>query len=140
MEQENGIFPFKQLQLDASIPRPPQSDHSTYIGPVTVRKSGTRGRGLFTTKGVKAGDLLLCEKAFAYAFRDPRVVEHKDLTVLTNVVAGVMTMGAQADLIVMIVRKLHQNPSLIPTFTDLHRGSFEPVVTTDADGAPLVDS
>ena len=107
---------------------------------MTVRKSGTRGRGLFTTQEVKAGDLLLCEKAFAYAFRDPRVIEHKDLTVMTNVVAGLMTMGAQADLIDMIVRKLHQNPSLIPTFTDLHRGSFKPVVTADVDGTPLVDS
>ena len=122
------------------MPRPPQSYHSTYIGPVTVRKAGARGRGLFTTKEVKAGDLLLCEKAFAYAFRDPRVVEHRDLAVITNVMAGVMTMGAQADLIDMIVRKLHQNPSLIPTIMDLHRGSFEPVVTTDADGNPLVDS
>ena len=126
--------------MDASIPSPPQADHSTYIGPVTVRKSGTRGRGLFTTKEVKAGDLLLCEKAFLYAFRDHRVIEHPDMTIMTNVVTGVMTMGAQADLIEMVVRKLHQNPSLIPTITDLHRGSYEPVVTADADGTPLVDS
>ena len=107
---------------------------------MTVKKSETRGRGLFTTKEVKAGDLLLCEKAFLYAFRDHRVIEHPDMTIMTNVVTGVMTMGAQADLIDMIVRKLHQNPSLIPTFTDLHRGSFKPVVTADADGTPLVDS
>ena len=126
--------------MDASKPRAPQSDISTYIGPVTVEKSETRGRGLFTTKEVKAGDLLLCEKAFLYAFRDHRVIEHPDMTIMTNVVTGVMTMGAQADLIEMVVRKLHQNPSLIPTITDLHRGSYEPVVTADADGTPLVDS
>ena len=126
--------------MDASKPRAPQSDISTYIGPVTVKKSETRGRGLFTTKEVKAGDLLLCEKAFLYAFRDHRVIEHPDMTIMTNVVTGVMTMGAQADLIEMVVRKLHQNPSLIPTITDLHRGSYEPVVTADADGTPLVDS
>ncbi len=42
-------------------------DCATYSGPVEVRESlPGRGRGLFTTRKVTAGELL-CEKAFEYA-------------------------------------------------------------------------
>jgi hypothetical protein len=41
--------------------RPPCLNHATYVGPVSIKAAGSRGRGLFTTKEVKAGDLLLVE-------------------------------------------------------------------------------
>ncbi|KAL8668576.1 MAG: hypothetical protein Q9168_006804 [Polycauliona sp. 1 TL-2023] len=47
--------------------QPPLIDAATYQGPIIVRRSGN-GYGLFTTRDVEAGDLLLCEKAFSCAF------------------------------------------------------------------------
>lgn len=92
---------------------PPHLDHATYIGLVAARETGSRGRGLFTTKEVKAGDLLLCEKAFAHAFVDVENEKASASTcLLLNMETERMTMRAQADLLGMIVRKLHGNPPL----------------------------
>ncbi|KAF8850697.1 SET domain-containing protein [Acephala macrosclerotiorum] len=139
-EQENGRYRFKQLYTDANKLRPPHLDHSTYIGPVAVRSSGSRGRGLFTTKAVKSGDLLLCEKAFVHAFVDTRKEHSRDVTLLLNAETNAMTMGAQGELIRMIVQKLHRNPSLASIITSLHHGSYKPVDVSDVDGTPVIDT
>jgi hypothetical protein len=139
VEQKNGRYKFKQLYAEAAKLRPPHLDHSTYVGPVTVKESGLRGRGLFTTEAVKAGDLLLCEKAFAHAFIDDAAA-NPDLAILINPEAGSMTMGAQAELIRLIVQKLYRNPSLAPVITDLHHGAYVPVGVSEVDGTPVVDT
>lgn len=140
-EQEKGKYRFKQLYNEATKLRPPHLDHSTYFGPVSVRVSGSRGRGLFTTEAVKAGDLLLCEKAFAHVFVDPGKAKHsQDMTLLLNVETNSITMGGQAELIRMTVQKLYRNPSLASIITDLHHGSYKPIGVYDVDGIPVVDT
>jgi len=42
---------------------------------VSIKISSSRGRGLFIIEAVKAGDLLLYEKAFILAFADPEKLE-----------------------------------------------------------------
>jgi hypothetical protein len=138
-EQTNGKYPFKQLHLEAAKLRPPHLDHATYIGPVRIQAAGSRGRGLFTTKAVKAGDLLFCEKAFTHAFIDKEGGRGVDMTVLMDP-ENRGTMGAQADLINMTVQKLYRNPSLLPVITGLHHGSYQPVDATEVDGKPVVDT
>ncbi|KAK4042680.1 SET domain-containing protein [Parachaetomium inaequale] len=138
-EQTNGRYPFKQLHAETARLRPPLLDHATYIGPVSVQAAGPRGRGLFTTRAVKAGELLFCEKAFAHAFVDKEEGRGFDTTMLIDLENG-GTMGAQSDLINMTVRKLYQNPSLIPIITSLHRDSYQPVDATEVDGQPVVDT
>lgn len=150
-EQTHGKYNFQQLYAEVRHRAgPPHLDHATYIGPVAVRPCGSRGRGLFTTKAVKAGDLLFCEKAFTHAFVDDRGGEEEahtatgELTILVESESR-MVMGSQADLINMTIRKLYNNPSLLPVITDLHHGSYEPVAppTTESDGPhpqpPVVD-
>lgn len=140
-EQEYGRYRFKQLYMEASKLRPPHLDHSTYVGPVSVRSSGSRGRGLFTTETVKAGELLLCEKAFAHAFVDNgKEAANADVAILINAETDSITMGSQAELIRMIVQKLYRNPSLASIFTDLHHGSYKPVDVSSVDGIPIVDT
>lgn len=70
MEQEKGTCGFNKLHTETNKLCPPHLGQVTYIGPVAARETGFRGRGLFTTKEVEAGDLLLCEEAFAHAFVD----------------------------------------------------------------------
>lgn len=140
-EQEYGKYQFKQLYMEASKLRPPHLDHSTYVGPVSVRTSGSRGRGLFTTKAVKAGEILLCEKAFAHAFvEDGKAQGYADVTILINTETDSMTMGAQAELIRLIVQKLYRNPSLASVITDLHHGSYKSIGASDVRGTPIVDT
>ncbi|KAL3420666.1 hypothetical protein PVAG01_07111 [Phlyctema vagabunda] len=103
-EQQNGTYNFKQLYAEATKLRPPHLDHATYTGAVAIRKAGTRGRGLFTTKAVKAGDLLLCEKAFAHAHiadetQEPSSKPTGSMTLLINTETNTITLGAQAQLI-----------------------------------------
>ncbi|KAL2066486.1 hypothetical protein VTL71DRAFT_2557 [Oculimacula yallundae] len=67
VEQETGIYDFRALYKATAL-RPPRLDIANFIGPVEVRDSTGRGRGLFTTQAVEAGEILLCEKAFAYCY------------------------------------------------------------------------
>lgn len=139
-EQKRGNYDFRLLQAEARKFKPPELDHATYIGPVEVRKTENKGRGLFVTKAVKAGDLLLCEKAFAHAYVAGSDVGKAKITLLMNPETKQAFKGGQADLIRMIAQKLHRNLSIAPAFTSLYRGAYESVSTPAVDGKPIVDT
>jgi hypothetical protein len=143
-EQQTGTYNFKQLQAKARKLRPPHLDHATYIGPVEVKHTASKGRGLFVTKAVKAGDLLLCEKAFSHAFAHENTSDRNDGISKTSLVINPETnqafMGAQADLIKNIVRKVYSNPSVAPAFNTLYHGAYEGVSTVAVDTEPIVDT
>jgi hypothetical protein len=143
-EQRTGIYRFKQLYAEAAKLRPPHLDHATYIGPVTIRESGVRGRGLFTTKAIKVGDLLFCEKAFVHAYiaDETHGVSDRDdgLTLLVNVETDRVTMGAQSELIRMIFQKISKSPSFAPAVIDLHHGSYNSTGFCTVDSTPIIDT
>ncbi|PLB52765.1 TPR domain protein [Aspergillus steynii IBT 23096] len=139
IEEQSGQYPFKRLQLEAKKRHPPHLDRATYIGPVSVRPTESRGRELFTTEAVQAGDLLFCEKALAHAFHDD-AGEWTSVSLLMNSETETMTMGTQADLIGLIAQKLYKSPSLMSAFTDLYHGSYTPVGISEVDGTPVVDT
>ncbi|CAI7642165.1 unnamed protein product [Penicillium discolor] len=127
------------MQEKASKTYPPLLDHATWIGPVTVRQTKSQGRGLFTTEAVKVGDLLLCEKAVAYATEHPsRPRWHSNLHVNTE--TGTTIQGGQLALASSIIEKLYKNPSSASTITDLHSGGFKQVSTGPIDGKPVIDT
>lgn len=139
-EQQTGKYPFKHLHREARKRCPPLLDRATYIGPVSVRPTESRGRGLFTTQAVRAGDLLLCEKAFAYAFDNEGTGTPSNISILMNTETDTITKGTQAELITLIAQKLYKVPSLRSSFIDLHHGSYSPVDTAEVDGTPVVDT
>ena len=59
----------------------PVYQESLYVGPVAIGWAGLKGRGLFLTADVKAGEVLLREKAFCHAFKSD-VFESLDVLVL----------------------------------------------------------
>ncbi|KAK1535380.1 hypothetical protein CPAR01_08922 [Colletotrichum paranaense] len=123
-EQDQGIYQWKHMHNQAKA-TPPTIDCATYTGPVEVRQSPGRGRGLFTTKPVKAGELLLCEKAFAYSYAgDDDTVSRQNIKILMSWDTKRMTMGGQADLLSGLVQKLHHNPQTASRFFDLYRGKY----------------
>ena len=141
-EQKNGSYDFKAIYEEAAKLRPPHLDHATFVGPVTIKASKGRGRGLFTTKDVKTGDLVLCEKAFAhcYANTKEKSLSSSKISLLLNISTNRMSIGTQSDLITTIVQKLWRNPSFLPEFTALHHGSYKPVDVSEVGGKPIVDT
>lgn len=143
LEEQYGAYDFKAIYEEVSKVRPPHLDHATFIGPVVVKMSPGRGRGLFTTKAVKAGELLLCEKAFAHCYAN-NLEESPNgsskITLLVNIHTNQMAMGTQSDLLRTIVQKLWRNPSLLSEFATLHHGSYESVCVTEVDGKLVIDT
>jgi hypothetical protein len=142
-EQQSGKYDFRAIYDEASKLRPPHLDHATFIGPVVIKPSTGRGRGLFTTKAVKAGDLILCEKAFAHCYANDSKEDSNNnfkVSILMNTHTNRITMGTQSDLISVIVQKLWKNPLLLPKFMELNHGSYKPVDVTEVDGKPIIDT
>ncbi|KAF2748563.1 hypothetical protein M011DRAFT_457853 [Sporormia fimetaria CBS 119925] len=143
-EQKTGLYDFASLEKEASERaekgQPPQLDHATYIRPVEVRNTEKKGRGLFVTKAVEVGDLLMCEKAFAHAWEVEWSKMRSPRSCLVNLEPAYSHSGPQAEILRMIVQKLQPNPSLVPVFNDLHHGAFESASITMVDGRPVVDT
>ncbi|KAL8694772.1 MAG: hypothetical protein Q9218_000618 [Villophora microphyllina] len=133
-EQETGVYDFRGM-YKAAEEKPPCLDNATFAGNVQVKASEGRGRGLFTTKDVIAGDLLLCEKAFSYCSS-----KESKTSLLMNTHTNRMTIGTQADLVTAIVQKMFRNPSLAPAFLSLYYGDYKPVDEARVDGMPVVDT
>jgi tetratricopeptide (TPR) repeat protein len=132
-EAETGDYNWASMykQVEAT---PPFVDCANYVGPVAVRAIEGLGNGLFTTAPVKAGTLLICEKAFAYSFtsaldRSLSTQAEKELceTSFTNFTTK-------------IVQKLYHSPRASQAFNDLHHGDYRPVDITQVDGKPVVDT
>jgi len=137
MEQKSGKYDFKAMMRDVVVNNPlspPILDNASYSVPVEVRPTPSHGKGLVTTKTVKAGDLLFCEKAFTYAFQGSTTDR------LVDADKGMVTKGTQMDLLAQTVYKVHHNPSLLPIITALDHGSYKPVKATSVNGNPIIDA
>lgn len=128
------------LQREAKKSQSPQLDHATYIGPVEIKQASGKGRGLFVTKAVKAGDLLLCEKAFSHAYVSETGTSNSSTSLLINTETGRAFTGGQADLIKLTAQKLYCSPSVAPAFVTLHHGDYKPTNISAVDGTPIVDT
>ena len=125
--EQSGEFDFASMLDEAAIKQSsPRLDRAAYIGPVEIRKCAieSHGRGLFTTKAVRAGELLLCEKAFATAFAPNDIkaaVESHDLK-NPKPDGPLWRLKLRAELAMTTFVKLIRNPSSVPAFADLYPG------------------
>jgi len=133
-------FDFKLLQAKANKLRPLRIDHATYIGPVEVRETISKGRGLFATKSMKVADLLLCEKAFAYALTDEVSDSNASPTAPLDIETGRCFSGGEADIIRFIAQKLCCNPSTASNFTNPYHGDYKAMDVLSVDRKPVVDT
>ncbi|KAI0133493.1 TPR domain protein [Xylariales sp. AK1849] len=140
LEKKTGAYRFSEMYKQAKA-TPPNIDCATYDGSVTIGVSTRCGRGLFTTKPVKAGELILCEKAFAYSYAgDDDPTSRSNKTILMNTSTNKMTIGGQANLVTQIVQKLYHNHEGSGVFTDLHHGDYDAITVGKVDGQPVVDT
>ena len=128
-EQDHGLFDFRAMHTAAVQKTLASLDIATYTGPITIQMTESSGRGIFVTRDVAAGDLLLCEKAFSYICWD-------DLSMTRQRRAGMLKTA----LVTKIAHQLLRNPSAIQTVTSLHHGAYKPVTKLNVDGMPIVDT
>ncbi|KAI0550313.1 hypothetical protein F4679DRAFT_594767 [Xylaria curta] len=137
-EAQRGEYDFVSMYEQAKA-TPPIIDCATFKGPVAVREAPGRGKGLFTTKPVKAGDLLICEKAFAYCYADYST-GLRNMSVLFQLETNRAQIGGQACLLTDIVQKLYHSPQASQGFKALYHGDYAPVTVSQVDGQQIVDT
>ena len=126
LREQKGHFDFAAM-LDEAVAKSPklEMDRADHFGPIEARNCAieSQGRGIFSTKPIKAGQLLLVEKAFHCCLAPPsgkvsgsrsslpsgRLSDSKLPEMESNFDAGILT-------------KLHHNPSLAPAFAGLYPG------------------
>ena len=65
-ETISGEFDFKRMELEAKTHKHPRLDYADFVGPIKIRQSypSSKGRGLFATRDIDYGELVICEKDF----------------------------------------------------------------------------
>ncbi|KFY18715.1 hypothetical protein V493_08396 [Pseudogymnoascus sp. VKM F-4281 (FW-2241)] len=143
VEQQTGAYDFRSIFAELSALNPPTVDRATFIGPVDIRVSPGKGRGLFTTRAVEAGELLLCEKAFAYSFFDqsaPAEMHKTKLSMVFNTEEGSIIFGTLGTLITEAVQKVARNPSLHDFVSSLYHGNYQAPAVNKIDDHPVIDT
>lgn len=129
LECNEGIYDWQNMYEQAKN-TPPLIDCGTFSKNVEVRESPEKKRGLFTSKAVVAGELLLCEKAFAYSFTDEQ-------TAFLNFETKKASEGGHVEILTQIVQKIYHAPETTSSFLELHHGEYNAL---RVDSKPVVDT
>lgn len=133
-EQETGSYDLTKLRAGLSRARP-RADAATFTRNTEVKDSPGRGRGLFATRNISEGELVMCEKAFCVVYGHERAA----LTAMTYDVRDDRIRVAPVGLTQSIVQKLLSNPSRIPKVMDLfgdYQGSPTPSSSNSNSNVP----
>ncbi|KAH7322859.1 hypothetical protein B0I35DRAFT_476762 [Stachybotrys elegans] len=139
IEHSRGNYCFRDLYAEMRVVKSPFLDRASYIGPVEVRETGDRGRGLFATQDLKAGDLVLCEKAFAYiSYNHEYGGETLSTPELVCVEPEAKLPKYAYAMMQTIIGRLRGNPSLINSFKEIRSGN-KPLEVCEVDGVPTMN-
>lgn len=139
-EQRTGEYDFDRMHRQA-LKTPPLIDCATYSA-VESRPSPGRGMGLFTKTAVKAGDVVICEKAFDYSFVDEYTPDLMPYHVGKQA-DGVMKaqIGGSAKLGTRLIQKMHHDPEAHKLFHQQESNDDREVPpSTLVDGHPVTNS
>lgn len=137
VEQQEGKYNFAAMRTEAWDLSSPQLDHASFIALVEVKDSPGKGRGLFLKKNVKAGDLVLCEKAVAYFASDAlkeELLYHVDMD------AKRVTKSNHGLLMQDLIQKLRRCPSVLKEVSQLASGDYKAPKMVVVDGEPVIDT
>ena len=121
-ETRYGRYDFTSIWKNPPSADSPFVDLASYFGPIEPRETQAWGRGLFATKPVKAGELLLCEKALSVVLSDraPQsgcfIVGHQETTLTTDITGFALRTD--------IVQKLEKNRTFRASFNKLYDGGY----------------
>lgn len=140
-ECNDGIYKWKNMQQQSKN-GDQLVDCGTFSKNVEIRPSPGKGRGLFTTKSVVAGELLICEKAFSYSFidTDGGTKEHQNILLL-DVDALKALVGGQILNLTRIIQKLYHEPGTAASFLEMHHDNYAALPQgLRVDSKPVVDT
>ncbi|PWW74077.1 SET domain-containing protein [Tuber magnatum] len=138
-EQRSGKYEFLKMRNEVKAwgGERGKLDCAEYVGPVRVGDAGHKGRGLFATRDVKFGELLLCSKAFNVCHKETSGAR---LTILFNIKARKGQAGTHSQLVQELIQVLYHNPKKAKKFYELGSGDYKRVRGEKVDGLPVVDS
>ncbi|KAF2163267.1 hypothetical protein M409DRAFT_26311 [Zasmidium cellare ATCC 36951] len=136
VEQSLGAYDFAEM-IDNAMMTNKRLDVADFTANVIVQKTADRGHGLFTTKTIKAGELVLVEKALFVAFNTD---EGTDQSVIMNLNTDVMSVGTHSTRLIGVVHKLLHSPKLAEEFIRLYDGGYKPRGVKIVDGVVAVDT
>ena len=145
LREQTGEYDFKSMLEEVVAKAPsPDMDRANYIGSIEVRDCAIKshGRGLFTTQSVQAGELLLCEKAFAAVFANPNEsveAPEKEEGEISDDENRATYIKRRHELEAKAMVKLHRNPSLQAAFAELYSGPGWVDNRDKETGEPIVD-
>lgn len=135
-EQQSGTYNWKKLKAGLSQARP-HVDAASFLGNIKVENSAGRGRGMFVTRNIPAGELVMCDKAFSVVWGHDK----EALTAMTYDVRDDRIRVQPVGLSKATVQKLLGNSSQIERVMDLF-GDYEgdgKNIFRNEDG-PIVDT
>ena len=137
LERSVGSYDFEKMSKSASK-KHNRLDHADFTSKTTVREAGVHGRGLFAAEDIKAGQMIMCEKALCVAFASEE--KSSSYTILNQNTERALA-GTQATLLFNLVQNLLYNPDLAEKFFDLHDGGYRPQTSPQTiDGLVSVDT
>lgn len=136
-EGKSGKYNFNEMRILTSNRQagPVKLDCADFVGPVHLQNTLDSGRGLFATRDVEFGELLLCSKAFHVCYP-----ETDGSSVIVDLTKDQIQISSGSQLTSGIVQKLYNNPSTSKEFLELFSGDYERVQQNEADGRPIVDT
>ena len=138
-EQRTGEYAFlkKRNEVKEWGEKRGKLDCAEYVGPVRVGDAGSKGRGLFATRDVKFGDLLLCSKAFIVCHGEAADVR---INALLNIKDRKGQSGTRSQIFRELIQVLYHSPKKAKGFYGLNSGGYQRVPGEIVDGLPVVDS
>jgi tetratricopeptide (TPR) repeat protein len=139
LEQATGVYDFKKIKarLITAHPNHPRVDTASFTSNANVGESPGCGRGLFATRDMSSGEIILCEKAFCVIWGH----EDEAMTAMTYDGRDDRIRVVPAGLCKAIVQKLLNNPSQVDTVMGLYgdyRGLGKHLIM--GDSGPVIDA
>lgn len=113
-QSQNGIYPWEEIYKD----KKESLNLAEYKGPVIEKKIPSKGRGLFATKAIKAGELIFASKAFAYVVDD----DPNEIIMNINIATNSVKRKSETQLVSTIVHILKENPEKCAQLYNLFAG------------------
>ncbi|WQF84415.1 Putative SET domain, tetratricopeptide-like helical domain superfamily, SET domain superfamily [Colletotrichum destructivum] len=132
-EEKEGNYDLQKIRANLT-PASPRADAASFTSKTEVKESVGRGRGLFATRDIAAGEIVMVEKAFCVVWGH----ESEVLTAMTYDVRDDRIRVAPVGLTKAISQKLLRNSSQIARVMDLYgdyQGEGDVAATKTEEGA-----
>jgi tetratricopeptide (TPR) repeat protein len=140
-EQETGEYDFEtMLSLATKGQNLKILDHASFLKNTKIASAGSRGRGLFASKGLAPGELVMVEKAF-YITSEREAPEGAAFVInMQDIDNPIAYRGKYVDRMRGLIQKILFNPTQASRIMDLYDGgNFQNQALKFVDGMATVD-